>query len=79
MFVKSTKSKGHEYLKIVESYRDENGITRHKVLFNLGRIDQLKADKSFCRCIRTLGEILEIPGYEKRNDPASANIETGEN
>lgn len=72
MFVKSTKSKGYEYLKIVESYRDESGITRHKVLFNLGRSDQLKEDKSFCRCIGTLAEILVIPGYEKRNDLMSA-------
>lgn len=72
MFVKSTKSKGYEYLKIVESYRDEDGVTRHKVLFNLGRSDQLKEDKSFCRCIGTLVEILDIPGYEKRSDLMSA-------
>ena len=31
MFIKTTKTKGLEYIKLVESYRDENNVTRHNV------------------------------------------------
>jgi transposase len=42
MYLKVTRAKEHEYLKIVESYRDkEDGKIKHRVLFNLGRLDNL--------------------------------------
>ncbi|PSJ71452.1 IS1634 family transposase, partial [Sphingobacteriales bacterium UPWRP_1] len=40
MFIKTTKSKNHTYLQIVESFR-EGKTTRHKVIANLGRLDHL--------------------------------------
>lgn len=58
MHLKFTKSKQHTYLQIVESYRDENGVPRHKVLFNLGRLETLKADPSFHRVIDKIKEVI---------------------
>ena len=46
MFIKTTKTKNYEYIKLVESYRDENNITRHKVLFNFGRANLIKNNGS---------------------------------
>jgi transposase len=40
MFVKSTISRGHEYVQIVKSVR-KNGKPRHEVIANLGRADIL--------------------------------------
>ena len=40
MFLKVVKSKGNEYLRIVESYRD-GGKVRHRTVLNLGRLDQI--------------------------------------
>ena len=40
MFVKSTISRGHEYVQIVKSVRKE-GKPRHEVIANLGRADIL--------------------------------------
>jgi len=45
MFVKATKSKSHTYIQIVESYRDQ-GKVKHRTIANLGRLDNLIADKS---------------------------------
>jgi hypothetical protein len=41
MYTKITKSGGRCYLQLVEGYRTEEGKVRHKVVANLGRIDDL--------------------------------------
>ena len=42
MYLKCVKSGGYEYLKIVKSYRDrDDGKIKHKVIINLGRLDNL--------------------------------------
>ena len=33
------KKKSGEYIRIVESYRDENGRPRSRTLYSLGRVD----------------------------------------
>jgi len=45
MFIKTTKSGKYEYCQVVHSYK-EGGVTRHKVLFGLGRLDKIKNDTS---------------------------------
>jgi len=40
MFVRVTKSKNHEYVKIVHSYR-EDGKIKQKVVANLGKLEEL--------------------------------------
>ena len=69
MFIKTTKSKDYEYIKLVESYR-ENGTTKHRVLYNFGRADQIKKDESFLNVVKRLCEIAEIT---IDNDPEADN------
>ncbi len=40
MFIKTSHSKGHQYLSIVESYKVK-GVSKHKVIASLGRADKL--------------------------------------
>jgi hypothetical protein len=42
MFVRINESGGRRYLQIVESYRNEAGKPRHRVVANLGRIDGME-------------------------------------
>lgn len=43
MFFRKKKSGRHEYLQIVENFRDERGKTRQKVLFTLGNMQTLRS------------------------------------
>lgn len=65
MFIKTTRSKNYEYIKLVESYW-EDGTTKHRVLYNFGRRDLIKNDKMFINMVKKLCEIAEIPMYEER-------------
>jgi len=56
MFVKTTRAKGYEYVKLVESYR-ESGKNKHRVLFNFGRVDVIRKDESFLKIVKRLCEI----------------------
>lgn len=40
MFTKLTKSGGHTYVQLVESYRDESGRPRQRTVSTLGRLDE---------------------------------------
>ena len=42
MFTRITESGGRRYLQVVESYRNESGKPRQRVIANLGRIDGMK-------------------------------------
>lgn len=57
MFLKTTKAKDKIYLQVVHSFKDANNVSRHKVLFNLGRLDKLQADESVQRII---GELFTL-------------------
>jgi hypothetical protein len=41
MFIKRTQSGGHTYLQLVESYRNEQGLTRQRTVATLGRADEV--------------------------------------
>jgi hypothetical protein len=43
MFIKRTQSGGHTYLQLVESYRNEQGLTRQRTVATLGRADEVGA------------------------------------
>jgi len=58
MFIKTTKSKNYTYLQLVESYR-EGKVVKHRVLYKLGRLDQLKDGGSLAKLARRL---LELAG-----------------
>lgn len=40
MFIKLTRSGGHAYAQLVESYRDEHGKTRQRTVCTIGRVDE---------------------------------------
>ncbi|GFN24295.1 hypothetical protein TAMC210_26130 [Thermanaeromonas sp. C210] len=56
MFIKITKSKNYQYVQLVQSYR-ENGVVKHKVLLNLGRLDEIENNPSFQRLGKRLLEL----------------------
>jgi transposase len=41
MFIKTTRSGGHSYLQLVESYRNEDGKPRQRTVATLGRLDEV--------------------------------------
>jgi len=72
MYTKVTNSGGRRYLQIVEGYRTDEGKVRHRVVANLGRIDQLTPEKldplinglnrALGRAENTSSEIIHEPG-----------------
>lgn len=56
MFIKITKSGNYEYAQLVKSYR-EDGVTRHKVLLNFGRLDQMQNNPGIQQLAMRLLEI----------------------
>ena len=64
MFTRITRSGGRAYLQLVESFRNEAGQPRQRVIANLGRLDQL-TDKDLDPLInglqRALGRSVEVP------------------
>jgi len=40
MFTKLTKSGGHTYVQLAESFRDETGRPRQRTILTLGRLDE---------------------------------------
>ena len=57
VYVRRIKSRGVEYLQVAENYRDENGTVRAKVLFGLGRRDQVD-EEAIKRFIGSLSRFL---------------------
>ena len=68
MFIKTTHSKGYEYINLVESYKDGK-ITKHRVLYNFGRADHIRNNQSFINCVKRLCEIVELAPVEKNHRP----------
>ena len=69
MFVKSTMSRGHEYLRIVKSVR-KNGKPTHDTIANLGRADQL-AEAGLENIIKSLQKYVtrtQESGSDRRKD-----------
>ena len=68
LFIKTTRAKGREYIKLVESYRD-SGTTKHRVLFNFGRADLIRKDESFLRIVKRLCEVAGMPTVTEHDEP----------
>lgn len=60
MFFKVINSKGYQYLKLVHSYRQNKKINQD-VIFNFGRLDQLKNSGQLKRWSMQLSKIAGIP------------------
>ena len=74
LFIKKTKTKNYEYIKLVESYWEE-GKSKHRVLFNFGRADLIKRDESFLKVVRKLCEIAELPLNSEDNSGKVAALD----
>lgn len=57
MFLKITKSKKHQYLSIVESYR-ESGKVKHRQIFSFGRLDDFKKNPGWKKVAKELLSLL---------------------
>jgi hypothetical protein len=74
MFVRINESGGRRYLQVVESYRNEAGKPRHRVVANLGRLDD-KDGSQFDALIRGLCRAVgcaEPAKVEILHEPARA-------
>ena len=78
MFVKTTKAKNYEYIKLVEAYW-ENGQSNQRVLFNFGRADLIRQDESFLKIVRRLCEVAKLPLADaKKTEEADPLDDCGE-
>ncbi|MDH7478731.1 MAG: IS1634 family transposase, partial [Syntrophomonadaceae bacterium] len=69
MHLKIVKAGNYEYVRLVESYR-EDGQVKHKVILNLGRKDLIEGNPSFKRLAERL---LELSGAAaKMNAPQTS-------
>ena len=57
MFIKPTRSGGHIYLQLAESYRNEQGKTRQRTVATLGRLDEVGGGVD-----SLLGGLLRVKG-----------------
>ena len=46
MFIKITESGGRRYAKLAEAYRDDRGISRQRIIANLGRVDAIRSPEN---------------------------------
>jgi transposase len=60
MYVKITKSKNFQYVRLVRSFR-ENGKIKHEVFLNLGRLDLLEKSTEWKNIISKLATLVGVP------------------
>lgn len=73
MFIKVTKSGKYEYVQLVKSYR-ENGVVKHKVILNFGRLDQIRNNPSIQRLAVRLQELSNVNNRVDLNSFSEARI-----
>ena len=73
MFIKVTKSGNYKYAQAVKSYK-KDGVTRHRVLFNLGRLDVIKNNPSFQIFAGKLLELSNAPNPADLDSISEAEI-----
>ncbi len=72
MYTRITKTGGRQYLQLVESFRNDSGKVRTRVVANLGRLDQITPEqldplinglnRAVGRADNTASEIIQEPG-----------------
>ncbi|GAB6888993.1 hypothetical protein JCM13304A_24990 [Desulfothermus okinawensis JCM 13304] len=62
MFLKISRVKGFEYLRIVHSYRTKDNKVRHKTIVNLGRADKVaELFPAFEKLFELYGDNVFVP------------------
>ncbi|NSW83133.1 MAG: IS1634 family transposase [Syntrophothermus sp.] len=77
MFLKITRSNNYQYVQLIRSYR-ENGVVKHEVVLNLGRLDTIENNPSFQRLALRLQELSranpkQIPDLNKASEAEILN------
>jgi transposase len=72
MYTRITKTGGRQYLQLVESFRNDSGKVRTRVVANLGRLDQITPEqldplinglnRAIGRAHNTSSEVIQEPG-----------------
>jgi transposase len=72
MYTRTTRTGGRQYLQLVESFRNDRGQVRVRVIANLGRLDRLSPEKldplinglnrAIGRAENTASEVVQEPG-----------------
>lgn len=70
MFIKITRSGKYEYVQIVKS-KKVNGVTRHEVLINLGRKDEIENNPMYQRLAKKLLELSGLQDTKKNIEDSS--------
>lgn len=73
MFIKITRSNDYQYVQIVKAYK-ENGIAKHKVMLNLGRLDAIENNPSIQRLGLRLMQISKAKDVVNIDNIGQANI-----
>jgi len=73
MFIKITRSGKYKYAQAVKSYR-ENGKIKHKVCFNLGRLDEIEGSSSIASFAKKLLALAKIESPAFLGDISCAEI-----
>ena len=68
MYVKITKSKNFQYVRLVRSFR-ENGKVKHEVFLNLGRLDLLEKSPAWKNIITKLASIVGVSTLDFDSQP----------
>ena len=80
MFVKLTRSGGHTYAQLVESFRDESGKPRQRTITTLGRVDENggQVDALLSTLLRAKGHSAEVttPQIKFESPMATSNSPT---
>ena len=72
MFVKLTRSGGHTYAQLMESFRDANGKPRQRTITTLGRVDENggQVDAVLCTLLRAKGRSADVATPQIRFESA---------
>jgi hypothetical protein len=66
MYIKLTQSRGRSYVQLTESYRDDRGRSRQRVVSTLGRLDETggQVDSILNALLRAKGRTADEPQIE---------------
>lgn len=73
MFIKITASGKHQYVQLVKSYR-QDGVVKHQVVLNLGRLDEIENNPSMQRLAMRLAQLSKAKDLVNLNAIEEATI-----
>jgi transposase len=68
MFVKLTRSGSRSYVKLVEAFRDDTGVSRQRVIATLGRLEQVRAGTADA-LLRGLHRVIDDQPADEAHTP----------